>query len=161
MAWAFKTALTLCFFATAATAGTITGRVTRVIDGDTIEILVDRQPTRVRLAEIDAPEKKCGQPFNEAARLNLASMVAGKPVEVRISGHDRYGRSIGRVFSAGQDVNAAQVRAGFAWQYRAYSADLQLSAQEVSARNARRGLWSDPRPIAPWTWRHDLCRQAN
>lgn len=49
------------------------GPVVAVLDGDTVDVLVDRKPVRVRLAEIDAPEK--GQPFGTRSRQALASAV--------------------------------------------------------------------------------------
>lgn len=49
------------------------GEVVRIIDGDTIDVLVDKQPVRVRLVDIDAPEKR--QAFGERARQALAGMV--------------------------------------------------------------------------------------
>jgi endonuclease YncB( thermonuclease family) len=47
---------------TAAHAEPLTGRVVGISDGDTITVLVERQPIKVRLADIDAPESKqaCG-----------------------------------------------------------------------------------------------------
>ena len=39
-------------------AAEIHGEVIRVLDGDTIEVLQDKKPVRVRLSNIDAPEKK-------------------------------------------------------------------------------------------------------
>lgn len=52
--------LTIIFSASLC-AAQIQGHVIRVLDGDTLEILQDKKPVRVRLANIDAPEKK--QPF--------------------------------------------------------------------------------------------------
>lgn len=131
----------------------VTGRVTRVLDGDTIEILRDKTPVRIRLAAIDAPERKCSQAFSEASRQSLATMVAGRTVTVIDQGTDRYGRTLGQVVAGRLDVNAEQVRLGYAWRYRAYSTDPNLMAYEARARIARRGLWRDKAPIAPWDWR--------
>ncbi|MCU8647142.1 nuclease, partial [Escherichia coli] len=39
----------------------LNGKVVRVLDGDTVEILVGEQTTRIRLNGIDAPEKD--QPY--------------------------------------------------------------------------------------------------
>ncbi|MBF5591007.1 thermonuclease, partial [Escherichia coli] len=62
-------------------AAQIQGNVIRVLDGDTLEILQDKKTVRVRLANIDAPEKK--QPFGRWSATQLKDLVAGKPVTVQ------------------------------------------------------------------------------
>jgi len=47
----------------------------------------------------------------------------------------------------------ALVAQGFAWHFKRYSDDEDLSEAELAARRERRGLWSDPNPIPPWDWR--------
>lgn len=71
------------------------GKVVGILNGDTIDVLVNKKPRRVRLAEIDAPEKK--QPFGTRARQVLSSFVFDQVVLIRESGKDRYGRTIGTV----------------------------------------------------------------
>jgi micrococcal nuclease len=129
----------------------ITGRVIAVHDGDTISVLAVGRPLRVRLASIDAPER--GQPFANASRHALESRVAGRDVVVVERGRDGYGRVLGRVYADGVDVNAEQVRSGYAWVFRRFRPDAQLVALEAEAKAARRGLWRDPRAVAPWVWR--------
>lgn len=128
------------------------GRVVGVLDGDTIDVLVDQQPRRVRLAEIDAPEKK--QAFGARARQALSGYVFGQVVRVRESGSDRYGRTIGSVVVDGQSINRAMIAAGMAWAYRRYLVDRSLLELEAQARQSRRGLWADSTPVAPWEWRN-------
>lgn len=135
----------------AADAKTVTGKVVSITDGDTLTVLADRQQIKVRLEGIDAPEK--GQPFGDKARQELGRLVFGKAVKVQTTGKDRYGRTLGRVFVGETDVNVHLVRQGLAWWYRKYSDDPKLKAAEEAARRARRGLWSDPSPVAPWDWR--------
>lgn len=147
-----------------------TYRVVRVLDGDTIEILVNARPARIRLADIDAPEKK--QPFGQRSRQFLTSLVGGKEVSLSGDKHDRYGRILGRVFVKGRDnecmkymektdlctrayyVNEEMVKAGLAWAYR-YKGKVtspNMEHLEIEARAERRGLWSAP-AIEPWRWR--------
>jgi micrococcal nuclease len=45
------------------------------------------------------------------------------------------------------------IRAGCAWHYRQYSDDAGYAAAEQDARRARRGLWQDATPVAPWAYR--------
>ena len=127
------------------------GRVIAVHDGDTISILVQGRALRVRLAGIDAPER--GQPFSNASRHALESRVAGRDVVVVERGRDGYGRLLGRVYVQGLDVGAEQVRDGYAWVFRRFERDAQLWALEAEAKAAQRGLWRDPRAVAPWLWR--------
>jgi len=127
------------------------GEVTGVADGDTFYMRIEGRSTRVRLSEIDAPEKK--QPFGRRSEQSLRELVGKKSVSATWSKVDRYGRPIVRVVVDGVDVNAEQVKRGFAWVYRKYSTDSSLYVFENEARLARRGLWVDPSPVEPWEWR--------
>ena len=141
-------------FVSQADAGSVyEGRVVGVADGDTITVLTDgRESIRIRLAEIDAPEKS--QAFGQRSKQSLSDMVFGKAVRVEQQDVDRYGRVVGRVFVGGTDVSAEQVRQGMAWVYRQYLRDTTLLNVEQEARAARRGLWSDLNPMPPWEYRH-------
>lgn len=129
----------------------LAGRVVAVHDGDTITVLVAGRDIRVRLAGIDAPER--GQPFRNASRNALEAQVAGREVRVVERGRDGYGRVLGKVYVGPIDVNAEQVRAGYAWVYRRFAQDPALLALEAEAKAAQRGLWRDRKPVPPWTWR--------
>jgi endonuclease YncB( thermonuclease family) len=149
LALCFAVALPLTAFADT----TFTGQAVRVLDGDTIEVLKDsRELVRIRLANIDAPEK--AQPFGQKSKQNLISLVAGKEVKIIDIGGDQYGRRIGRVMVGAEEANVEQVRAGMAWVYERYNHDPQLPALEASARAQQSGLWQDKSPQAPWTFRH-------
>jgi endonuclease YncB( thermonuclease family) len=64
-----------------ASADTLTGKVVRVLDGDTVEVITpDKTLHRVRLAGIDAPGG--GQPFGTKAKQHLLALVGGDPVVV-------------------------------------------------------------------------------
>jgi endonuclease YncB( thermonuclease family) len=127
------------------------GKVVRVSDGDTLVVLREKTQIRVRLAEIDAPEK--GQPFGSRSREHLASLCAGVDAQIVEQGKDRYGRILGRVYCNGVDANAAQVRTGLAWVYDQYATDQGLYWLQDAARRARIGLWSEANPLPPWVWR--------
>ena len=134
-------------------AGTFTGDVVGVADGDTITVLdADKVQHKIRLAEIDAPEK--AQPFGNRSKQTLSALVYGKAVLIVDQGHDRYKRTIGRVYQGDVDVSAEQVKQGLAWVYRKYSKDATLSPLENEAKAQRLGLWADAEPVPPWTWRH-------
>ncbi|NTU68549.1 MAG: thermonuclease family protein [Chlorobiaceae bacterium] len=131
----------------------VLGRCIGVSDGDTVTLLVDGRPEKVRLYGIDAPEK--AQPFGQKAKQYAASFAYGRQVGLERFGTDRYGRTIGRVAVDGRSLNEEMLRAGLAWHYRAYSHDAHLAALEVDARRARRGLWADPAPVPPWAFRRE------
>lgn len=139
-------------------AQTLYGRVVGVTDGDTVKVLDgSNQEHKIRLAGIDAPERK--QPFGQRAKQHLSDLVYGKDVEVAWNKRDRYKRIVGKVIIRGRDANLEMVRAGLAWHYKKYQGeqsyeDRQAYAQaEEEAREGRRGLWVDSKPIPPWEWR--------
>ncbi len=137
----------------AGTAALIIGLVVAIADGDTLTVLnEDFQQVKIRLAEIDAPEKK--QPFGSRSRQSLGELCHEKRAEVRVTDVDRrYKRIVGRVTCAGVDANAAQVRRGMAWVYDRYAKDKTLYRLQDEARSTGRGLWVDRSPVAPWEWR--------
>ena len=135
-----------------AMAEEFSGRVVGVMDGDTITVLVGREQRRVRLAGVDAPEK--GQAFGQRSKQALSQMIFGREVTVVSTGRDRYERTLGIVrLTDGSSVNERLVENGWAWHYMRYSKDRRLSELESRARAARRGLWADPHPVAPWDFR--------
>ena len=137
-----------------ALAAELSGEVVGITDGDTLTLLTpDRQQARIRLAEIDTPER--GQPYGTRAREALSELAFGKRVRVVVVDTDRNGRAVGHVYAGRQDVNAEMVRRGAAWVYRDYSRDPALPALEAEARAAGRGLWGLPEAerMPPWDWR--------
>lgn len=131
----------------------IQGEAIRVIDGDTIEVLQNKTPVRVRLLNIDAPEKK--QPFGRWSTNQLKALLAGQSVTVFYTQTDRYGRVLGRVVTAnGTEANRQQVLKGAAWVYDRYNTDNSLPALQREAQKQKRGLWADNQPVPPWEWRH-------
>lgn len=137
-----------------ALAEQLSGHVVGVHDGDTITVLTaDKRSLRTRLVEIDAPESD--QPYGMRAKQALSGLIFDKQVVIEVSGIDRYGRTLGRVFRDGMDINAEMVRLGYAWVYRRYVTDETLFDLEGAARAAKRGLWSLPLrdQVPPWEWR--------
>ncbi len=129
------------------------GTVVGVTDGDTITVLTGREPVKVRLNGIDCPEK--GQAYGARAKAFTSKLAFGKTVAVTPVGIDRYGRTLGDVtLPDGRLLNRELVEMGLAWHYVRYSTDPELAAAEHRAREERRGLWADARPVAPWDFRH-------
>lgn len=146
-------------FSAPAFAEEIIGRVVRVTDGDTLTILANgHDQIKVRLAEIDAPEK--AQPFGQRSKQSLSDLCFGKDAVLQKIDTDRYGRAVARVYCAGVDANTKQIRLGLAWVYRKYLHDQSLLDLENEARAAKRGLWIDSTPVPPWEYRK-LKRPSN
>lgn len=145
-------------------AATLQGRVVTVADGDTLTVLdVNKTQHKIRLAGIDAPEKK--QAFGQRSKQSLSELTFGKEVEVEIVKRDRYGREVGKILVNGKDVNLMQVERGMAWFYRQYQREqsendrVLYDAAEAAAKADRRGLWRDPNPMPPWEFRHSKSKQ--
>ena len=136
--------------------------VVAVADGDTVTVLrqtsAGPRQVRVRLTEIDAPER--GQPWGTRARQALADKVFRRTVRVAAEGEDRYGRLLARLYVAegdtlgGRDINWEMVREGHAWVYRRYATENWLP-DEAAARDSSLGLWSlgADASVPPWEWR--------
>ena len=122
-----------------------------VSDGDTITLLVDKKTIKIRLEGIDAPEAK--QSFGTRSKQALSDMVFDKEVVIRKTGQDRYGRSLGFVTRDGIDINSKMIQDGWAWHYEKYNQDSKFADLERQARAAKRGLWAEPNPLAPWDFR--------
>ena len=147
---------------------TINGTVTKVSDGDTIQV-VDPLGTRVkvRLYGIDAPEtekrnrktgriSKEGQPYGEEAFQALQGKIGGQRVKTEVVDIDRYRRAVSVVWLGERNVNKELVREGSAWAYRQYLDRPHTSEfiqAEEQARRERRGLWRQGNPQPPWEFR--------
>ena len=133
-------------------AGPERWRVVHVVDGDTLDLLIAEKRTRVRLADIDAPES--GQPYGHRARQSLIQVCGGELAQIERRGKDRNRQIIARVTCNGTDAGEEQVRRGMAWVVERHAApDSSLNALQAEARAARRGLWSEAQSIAPWEWK--------
>lgn len=149
-----KFVLVLVGVAAAATAAW-TGKVVRILDGDTYEVMNGREAVRIRLYGVDAPEKT--QAFGQVAK-TYGGRIFGRQVEVAPMDTDRYGRTIGIITVAGEKTvfNQELVAQGMAWVYTAYCKEAWCSTWsrlEGEARASRKGLWADARPEPPWLFR--------
>jgi endonuclease YncB( thermonuclease family) len=139
------------FFSASGSATTFDAPVLRVIDGDSLVVLIDGREVHVRLKEIDAPEVK--QSFGNISRQSLVDLCAAKRARVVWTEKDRNGRLLARVVCSGIDANAEQVRRGMAWVFDRYVKDRSLYPLQDRARAQRLGLWTDAEPMPPWRWR--------
>ena len=130
--------------------------VVGISDGDTLtaRCKTQRAPTtiKVRLAEIDAPEKS--QRFGQRSKRHLSDICFRKSAEIKPISTDSYGRIVAHVTCGRIDAGDEQVRAGMAWVFPRYAPrSSALYGVEREARSSRRGLWVDRSPVAPWDWR--------
>lgn len=121
-------------------------------DGDTLTVLHERRPIRIRLAFVDSPEKL--QSFGQQAKQSLSDLCYRKDALLKIINIDKYGRAVALVSCAGVDVNRIQVERGLAWVRTNYNQDPSLLALQAAAAAKRRGLWAESHPVPPWTFRH-------
>ena len=138
------------------------GEGVRIADGDTLTLLtLEKEQVKVRLAEIDTPEK--GQPYYQKAKQALADRVFRQNIQVEIVDWDRYGRAVGKIILDGENVNAWMVAEGHAWVYRQYSKDPALLDLEAVAKESGLGLWALPEAerIPPWEWRRGVRNTAD
>ncbi|MEO6306179.1 MAG: thermonuclease family protein [Bacteroidia bacterium] len=129
-----------------------TGKVIRVVDGDTFVM----QPyfggnITVRMDCIDAPEHN--QEFGSNSKNALSGYILGRKVELTITGHDKYKRSLAMVYLSGTNINLKMVSNGFAWDYRKYCTDERFSQAEKKAKQLHMGLWLNLNAVNPYLFR--------
>ncbi len=150
-------------------ADIIIGGVLRVIDGDTILVRSpDNLRQSVRIAGIDAPEP--AQPYGREARDYLARLVSAGDVRAECPALDHRTSVVCKVWARPTDcascertveVGLAQISGGMAWWYRRYALEQsaedrkRYEAEEKTARENRRGLWADKKPVPPWEFRRE------
>ncbi|MDQ3185476.1 MAG: thermonuclease family protein, partial [Pseudomonadota bacterium] len=90
-------AIALCgLYFSFAQAETFTGTVVGIADGDTLAVLTnDQREVKIRLAEIDAPEKR--QAFGTRSKQSLSDLCFGKEAEITAHVKDRYKRTVARI----------------------------------------------------------------
>jgi len=142
----------LPFVAFAAMGQTLFGKVTRVVDGDTVAFKVHKGPVeKVRLADIDTPERD--QPWGTEATAALRQWSMSKPARIEVVDTDRYGRLVATLWVDDENINRRLVKEGHAWVYRKYLRDTSLIKLEARAKSRRTGLWSSNDVIEPSDWR--------
>lgn len=148
-----KYTLILFFIAFAVNAQYHSGKVVSVLDGDTVIVLDSNLQTKLRLAEIDCPEKN--QPFGKKAKQFTSDRIFSKTIQYEATGIDKYGRTIAKIYYGTQRkyLNQELVEFGLAWHYKKYSNSVELSKLEINARNKKIGIWSQDNFVEPSKWR--------
>ena len=131
---------------------TLLYEVTRVIDGDTIEVEKDDEIYKVRMIGIDTPEtvhpKKPVEYFGIEASNKLKEMIENKKVDLQTDQTqddvDRYGRLLRYVYLDGVDINLEMIKQGYAFEYTyriPYEKQEIYKQAEEFAKNNELGLW--------------------
>lgn len=145
--------------------GTLSFKVLRIYDGDSMKIEGGELTVMVRLVGIDAPEsgggkgaswkkrvgksgsRADGQPFSQEAKEALARMVGSGDIHIKSYGTDRYNRLLAEVFTAdGTLVNLELIREGMAEVYRDSPPEgfeiAPYKRAELEAKRYYKGIWS-------------------
>lgn len=145
------TLLILLCACNSAKSGEFSAKVIAVLDGDTVQVLRDGHPVKVRIAGIDAPEKD--QEYGMTSRRFLSDLVLHKQVQVSTRAVDDYGRLVAQIDVGTLNVEQEMVQRGLAWEYSRFHSDKKLIGLQNEAKSAQRGLWAQPYPVPPEKWR--------
>jgi len=120
--------------------------VTHVTDGDTLNVRCGARKERVRMLQIDTPERE--QPLYDEAGRALEALIAGRRVELELSFEERdgHGRLLAYVFAGGENLNLAMIRDGWSPYYDRYGAGAyprEFAEAELAARERRLGIWKE------------------
>lgn len=120
--------------------------VTCVTDGDTLNVRCGAREERVRMLQIDTPERD--EALYEEAGDALEALIAGRAVELEIGDEERddYGRLLAYVWIEGEHLNLAMIHAGWSPYFDRYGAGRypgEFADAERAAREARLGIWAN------------------
>lgn len=134
------------------TPGDASATVTRVVDGDTVEINLDGKTEDVRLLLVDTPEtvhpNKPVQPFGPEASQFAKDKLAGEQVRIEYDGpkRDNYDRLLTYIWVDGNNFNKMLLEEGLARYAYVYDPPYTHSSAFMKAQNqaksAGRGIWS-------------------
>jgi endonuclease YncB( thermonuclease family) len=119
-------------------ADDVVGIVDAIIDGDTLDLMVDERLMRIRLQGINTTER--GEPWSRKAKEALAAMTYQKQARIALNGERSRDRWVGVVWVNEKNVNLEQVRSGLAWYCRNYLDDESFALAQREARRARIGI---------------------
>lgn len=148
-------------------------KVAEVFDGDSFNLIAANQKTvRIRIAGIDAPEKR--QPYSNKAKESLESLLMSGTITLTLIKIDRFERWVAHVSVDQQDIGLRQIQLGYAWFFTRYQQDLDdrrksdYARAEEDARRDGLGLWAgiaasvkNPAlaPEPPWKFRERMNKE--
>jgi micrococcal nuclease len=131
-----------------------TGKVTTVIDGNTVEVSSQANEThKILLVGIDSPE--LDQEYGDQAKKFLEKLILNKNVVVQFKGKDRFGNRLAVIMINGKnDPRVELLREGLAWTAEKNPPE-DLEPYKTWAQRKGRGLWKQENPVPPWTYRRN------
>ena len=155
---------TICFWVLACTMAAsaaeplkplpvLAATVTKVNDGDSIEVSLDSGPARVRMSAIDTPEYD--QPYGAKSSAAIKALLpVGSSVELEVITQDQFKRLVATVWLVADgkrlNINETMLREGHAWAYRRYMREAKFCDLEAEARDKKLGLWAQP--VSEWIY---------
>jgi micrococcal nuclease len=129
----------------------LSAEITYFYDGDTVKIVDAGYAYKLRLTDIDAPERN--QAYGKKSRRALMQLCSGANVQVYLSGIDKYQRKLGKLVCNNTDASQFMISNGHAWFNARYSNDQSLAFAQQRAYNNHLGLWNAKQQTPPWVWR--------
>jgi endonuclease YncB( thermonuclease family) len=127
-------------------------RVVTIHEGDRLTIRHDGRNETIYIKDIDCPELK--QAYGKQAKHAISAYVGSRDVMVRALKRGRNGLGTAEILlQDGRNVGHELLKEGLAWARPERGQDQSLEDMEQLAKAERKGLWSDPNPIAPWKWK--------
>lgn len=130
--------------------------VVSVVDGDTIDILLNGEMERLRLIGINTPEtvdpRKSVECFGREASEKAKSILSGRQVALEDDSsqgeRDKYGRLLRYVFfEDGTNFNLLMIQEGYAYEYThdlPYRYQTEFKQAQKEAEKNKMGLWGNP-----------------
>lgn len=135
-----------------------TYRLLKIYDGDTVKLEGPNGRFKLRLTGIDAPERNQAYGKKSRRALNKLCKSNNIPIDVKLTGMDKYHRYLGRLYCNGIDASLHLTQLGLAWHNYWYSSDLNIFLAQRTAQKEAKGLWQQRNPIPPWQWRRQHQR---
>jgi micrococcal nuclease len=139
-------------------------KVTKVFDGDTIQVEGSGLNFKIRLVGIDSPEigrkKQKSQPYSQQAKELLARLADKKNIFVKQYGTGSYNRVLAEVFSGTTNINLEMVRLGLAEIYqgkppKGLDSKAYFQAEKM-AKQSMKGMWIQGSAYkSPRQWRKE------
>lgn len=138
-----------------ATTGASLYPVTKVVDGDTIYVLIDGKKQTIRFIGVDTPEvvdpRKPVQCFGKEASAFTKSLLTGKSVRLEADetqdNKDKYNRLLRYIYlEDGTLVNKELIVQGYAHEYTyevPYTYQAEFKQAQKTAQLEKKGLWGD------------------